>query len=142
MTLKKLRTSIQNFSHVMAASSPTHMFPGLLTPVLHTTYNVLSKQLATFPQRLLAHWWKTSDACHSDFCQTSERMLAELGFKLTTPVLTAHVTTDWATGAHDEQFPFFCHNVFNSIQCIYTLICKEFSYICLYVFKGICCWLK
>ena len=27
------------------------------------------------------------DACHSDFCQTSERMLAELGFELTTTVL-------------------------------------------------------
>ena len=37
------------------------------------------------PHRLLAHWWKTNDACHSNFCQTSERMLAELGFKLTTP---------------------------------------------------------
>ena len=23
-------------------------------------------------------WWKTNDACHSNFCQTSERMLAKL----------------------------------------------------------------
>ena len=32
------------------------------------THNNLSKQLAAFPHRLLAHWWKTNDACHNDFC--------------------------------------------------------------------------
>ena len=43
------------------------------------------KQLASFPQRLLVQWWKTNDACRVDFlCQTSERMLAELGFEFTT----------------------------------------------------------
>ena len=45
------------------------------------------QQLAAFPHRLLVHWWKTNDNCHSDICQTSEWMLAELGFKLTTPWL-------------------------------------------------------
>ena len=66
----------------MAASSPTHAFPGFITPVLHTTI---------FPSNWLlfhidlAHWWKTNDACRIDFCQSSERKLAEPGFKLTTP---------------------------------------------------------
>ena len=32
-------------------------------------------------------------------CQKLERMLAELGFKLTTPGLMACIATDWATGA-------------------------------------------
>ena len=63
-----------------------------------TSNNNLSKQLTAFPHSLIAHWWKTNDACHNDFCQTSEGMLAELGFELTTPRLTTHVATDWATG--------------------------------------------
>ena len=37
---------------------------------ISTPHNILSKQLAAFQHRLLAHWWKTSNACHSDFCQT------------------------------------------------------------------------
>ena len=62
-------------------SSPTHAFPGFLTTALHTTI---------FPSNWLlfhidlAHWRKTNDAC-----QLSERKLAEPGFKLTTPGLTA-----------------------------------------------------
>ena len=28
----------QLFSHITAVSSPTHVFPTFLTPVLHTTY--------------------------------------------------------------------------------------------------------
>ena len=39
---------------------------------------------------------------HSDFFQTSERMLAELGFELTTPGLTTRVATEWAAGARPE----------------------------------------
>ena len=46
----------QYFIH-HAASSPTHMFRGFLTPVLHTTY---------FPSN---EW-----LVHNDICQTSERM--------------------------------------------------------------------
>ena len=34
-----------------------------------TSYNIPSKQLAVFPHRLIAHWWKTNDAFHNDFCQ-------------------------------------------------------------------------
>ena len=48
--------------------------------------------MTAFPHRLLARWWQTIDTCHNDFGQTSERMLVKLGFKLTTPGLTAHVT--------------------------------------------------
>ena len=40
-----------------------------------------------------------NDACHIDFCQMSERMLAKLGFKLTTPGLTAHIATNRDTSA-------------------------------------------
>ena len=77
-------------SHFTAASSPTYVLPSYLTPVLHIS---LSKQLAVFPHRLLAHWWKTNEACHNDFCQTSGRMLAELGFEITNP---GHVFfSDW-----------------------------------------------
>ena len=61
-----------------------------------TQHNRSSKQQAAFPHRLLAHWWKATDACHSDFCQTTERMLAELGFELKSPGLTACVVTNWA----------------------------------------------
>ena len=66
----------------MAASSPTHV--SWLSHT-NTSYNILSKQLAAFPHKLIAHWWKTNVVCHNDFYQTSERMLAKLGFKLTTP---------------------------------------------------------
>ena len=52
------------------------------------------KQLAAFLQRLLAHWLNTIDACHSQCCQTSERMQTELGFGLITPGLTARAATD------------------------------------------------
>ena len=53
---------------------------------------LITKQLAAFPHKLLAHWLKTNDTCHSDFFQTLERMLAKMGFKLTTPGKTACVT--------------------------------------------------
>ena len=39
------------FPHRLLVSSPTYMFPGFFTLVLHTTY--LSKQLAAFPHRLI-----------------------------------------------------------------------------------------
>ena len=69
-------------------------------------------------------WWKTNDAYYSDFCQTSETMLAELGLELTTPGLTAHFAIDWISGAYlgwsglkstmlvlsrDGSFSFFVH---------------------------------
>ena len=50
-----------------------------------STIYIPSKQLAAFPHRLIAHWWKKNDACHYDFRQTAERMLAELRFELTAP---------------------------------------------------------
>ena len=34
---------------------------------------------------VLAHCWKSNDACHSDGGQTSEIMFGEVRFKLTTP---------------------------------------------------------
>ena len=61
-----------------------------------TPHIILSKQLATCPHILLN---SSLDAGHSDSCQTSERMLAELGIELTTPGLTARVATDCATAA-------------------------------------------
>ena len=57
-------------------------------------HNILCKQLAAFQHRLLAHWGKTNDDCHSDFCQNLEIMLAELGFELISSGLTARVATD------------------------------------------------
>ena len=51
----------------------------------------------------LAHWWKTNDAYRIDFCQSSERKLAEPGLELTTPGLTARVATNWATVKTDEK---------------------------------------
>ena len=44
-----IRRFQQFFSHITAASSPSHVFP----------HNKLPKQLAAFPHRLCAHWWKT-----------------------------------------------------------------------------------
>ena len=43
-------------------------------------------------------WFFHTSTPHN-FCQSSERKLAEPGFELTTPGLTTHVATDWATGA-------------------------------------------
>ena len=63
-----------------------------------TPPNNLPKQLLLF-HIYLAHWWKKNDACRIDFCQSLERKLAELGFEITTPGLTARIATDWATGA-------------------------------------------
>ena len=64
------------FSHITATSSPTLVFPDFLTAEL--------RNWLLFQKYCLAHWWKTNDACHRVFCQTSERQLVELGFELTT----------------------------------------------------------
>ena len=64
-----------------------------------TPHYSLCKQLASFPRRLLSHWWKTNYACPSVFCQTSDIMLAVLGFELTTQGLKARVATDWPNGS-------------------------------------------
>ena len=75
----------QFFNHIMAASSPTCVFY-----LSHSsTPHILSKQLASFSHRLLSHWWKTNDAGHNDFCQTTERMFTKLWFKLTTAQVTS-----------------------------------------------------
>ena len=86
---------------------PVLMFLGFLTPVLQTT--LFPSNWLLFSHRSIAHWWKTNDACHNDFCQTLERMLAELGFKLTTLGLIARV----ATGARRRvtQGPFLSNNL-------------------------------
>ena len=81
-----LRRFQQLFSHITAASSPTHVFPCF--PTINFSNNWL------LFDRLYAYWWKTNDLCRIDFNQMTERMLAELGFKLTTDGLTAHVATD------------------------------------------------
>ena len=88
-----------------------------------TSYNILSKQLAGFPHRLIAHWWKTNDACHNDFCQTSEIMLVELGFELITPGLTTRVATNWATGADQVlclKLPNSTSSSWYSNDCLWT----------------------
>ena len=69
----------------MAAISPTHVFPGFPTPVMHTT---------NFPSNWLLFHIRLNDACLIDFYQISEGMLAKLGFDLTTPGLTACVATE------------------------------------------------
>ena len=76
-----------------------------LSSLSHTsnTHNNIYKQLTAFPHILLAHWRKTNDNCDNVFCQTTEIMSAELGFQLTTPWLTVHVATDWATGAPNDR---------------------------------------
>ena len=38
-----------------------------------------------FSHILFGHWSKKNDAYCIEFCRTSERMLAELGFEITTP---------------------------------------------------------
>ena len=86
--------------------------------LLHTStpYNNLSKQLTAFPDRLLAHWWRMSDACHIYFNQTLERILAQQGFKLTTAELTPLVAISWATGAMPEILIWYV-----------CLVCLEFN---------------
>ena len=64
-----------------------------------TLHSSLSKQLTASPRRLVPHWWKANNACRIVFCQTLERMLAELGMQLTSAELTTSVATDWTTGA-------------------------------------------
>ena len=44
-----------------------------------------------------------NDACYIDFCQTMEKMLAELGFELTTAGLTPRVATDCSTGGKEKD---------------------------------------
>ena len=41
--------------------------------------NTVFNNYSAISHRLLVHWWKMNDACHSDFWQMSERMLTELG---------------------------------------------------------------
>ena len=67
---------ITSFSHIMAASSHSNVFPGFLKPVFHIS---LSKQLAAFTHRLLAHWWKRYEAFGIDFCQKSEQNVGQAG---------------------------------------------------------------
>ena len=49
-----LMTFLTIFRYITAASSPTHVFPGFLIPVLHT-FNIHSKQLAAFPHKMFAY---------------------------------------------------------------------------------------
>ena len=81
----------QFFSHITTTSLPTHVFSWIPH---NSTSHQLSKQLAVFLHKLLAQCWNTNGACHSDFCKTSERKLAELGFELTTPGLSALIATE------------------------------------------------
>ena len=87
----------------------THSYVSWLSHT-STSYNIPSKQLAAFPHRLIAHWWKTNDACHNDFCETSERMLVELWFEFTTPGLTARVATDIKV-KHTTMIIWACHMI-------------------------------
>ena len=52
-----------------------------------------------------------------DFCQTSGKMLAELGFELTTPGLRASFANDWTTGfaAYIRLNPFPTADDFENI---------------------------
>ena len=63
-----------------------------ITTVLHTTF--LPSNWLLFHIRLITLWCNTNAACHYDFRQTSERILAELWFEFTTPGLTARVKAD------------------------------------------------
>ena len=73
------------------------------------------------------------DEWRIDFCQTSERKLAESGFELMTPGLTARIVTDWTTGirqltrnsdGNDERVAD--ENSFNNLKLLYNN--KEFSF--------------
>ena len=52
-----------------------------------------SNWLAAFQFRLYAQQWRRYGACRIDFYQTLEKMLAKLGFELTTTRLTTSVVT-------------------------------------------------
>ena len=51
-------------------------------------HNKPAKHPTAFKDILSANLWKINDASRIDLCQTSERMLAEQAFELTTPGLT------------------------------------------------------
>ena len=53
--------------------------------------NTLSKQVTAFIP-LVEEEWRLS--CHSDYCQTSESMLTDLGFQVTTAGLIVRVATE------------------------------------------------
>ena len=59
---------------------------------------------------LLDHWENTIDALCIDIYQTLAKMLDKLGFKPTTPGLTAFVSTDRVTGA--RLIPYSSPNLF------------------------------
>ena len=64
----------------------------------------------------LAHWWKTNDACRIDFCQSSERKLAEPG--------SNSQLLDWQPASLPTELPglgFMFQN-----ECLY-LCCKTMS---------------
>ena len=50
-----------------------------------TSYNISSKQLAAFPHRLIAHWWKTNDACHNDFLSNVRKKVGRAGVRFQNP---------------------------------------------------------
>ena len=77
---------------------PFHLHMNVLPGRLHY---IINKQLAAFPDIRLAHWFKKSEVCWIDVCQTSKRMLSELGFNLATSRLTASIATDSAMRARD-----------------------------------------
>ena len=67
-----------NFSVI--SRRPVHLLMCFL--VYSHQYSTQQSSQATGYFSTLAHRWKTNDACRNDFCQTSERKLAEPGFKL------------------------------------------------------------
>ena len=73
-----------------------------------------------------------NNACHSDFCQTLERILTELGSELTAPGLTAYVATDWATGASHKWKNKLMNKVANIVTKgeIVTMFSKVICYRC------------
>ena len=61
-------------------------------------------------------------------CQTSERLLTELGFDLTSPWLIARVATDWATGVrHPVLQGCMDYNTTGSsfLWCIILVVLKQ-----------------
>ena len=92
-----------------------------------TPHNNLPKQLAAFPHRLSP---LVEDECHIDFCQSSERKLAE-------PGLTAHVATDWATGArHNFLYIESSALVADSVVCKDSRQCLRCSKVHFRIVRG------
>ena len=89
--------------------------------VIRTT--VLPSNWLLFHNALLANWRKTNGVCSIGICQTLERMVAQLGFELTTHRHTntflrpcrSRVLTSWWQNEKElmiNEFSF-CHNVFS-----------------------------